>query len=180
MALIACAGVASVAALASVAVVRLQKKTIEELEDKVKTLHERAQQLESLPKLMSAKRREVSDGHLRTISELEAKHGEKDQHVAALQEQVEDVQGIIDFLEEKADQFEGIPKLMSVKRQEAEDTTRNVLGSLEEKANEKDQQLAILHRKLLTMLEQLDPLDQNIKALEARQEEPPVRQSWFF
>merc|ERR1719150_399130 len=148
MALVACAGVASVAALASVAVVRVQKKTIEELEEKVMMLQERAQQLEGIPKLMSAKRREVNEGHLRTISELEAKHGEKDQRVAALQEQVEDVQGIIDLLEEKAAQFEGIPKLMSVKRREVEDATREALGSLEAKADEKDEQFAKLHRNL--------------------------------
>merc|ERR1712129_170505 len=152
-------------------------KTIEELGGKVKMLQERAQQLEGIPKMMSAKRREVSDGHLRTISELEAKHGEKDQHVAALQDQVEDVQGIIDLLEEKAAQFEGIPKLMSVKRQEVEDATREVLASLEDKENEKDQQFATLHRNLLTMLEQLDPLDQTLSALEAQQEQRPVRQS---
>merc|ERR1712241_863137 len=105
----------------------------------------------------SARRREMSDGHLGTINELEAKHGEKDQRLAALQEQVEDVQGIVDLLEEKTAQFEGVPKLMSVKRKEVEDATREVLSSLEAKENEKDQQFAMLHRNLLTMLEQLDP-----------------------
>mmetsp|Transcript_68174 Transcript_68174/g.134638 ORF Transcript_68174/g.134638 Transcript_68174/m.134638 type:complete len:152 (+) Transcript_68174:181-636(+) len=142
-------------------------------------LQERAQQLEGIPKLMSAKRREVNDGHLRSISGLEAKHGDKDQHLAALQEQVEEVQGIIDFLEEKAAQFEGIPKLMSVKRQEAENVAKDILGSLETRADQKDEQLAMLHRNLLTMLEQLNPLDQRLTAIEARQEQPPVKQAWF-
>mmetsp|Transcript_67987 Transcript_67987/g.153787 ORF Transcript_67987/g.153787 Transcript_67987/m.153787 type:complete len:140 (+) Transcript_67987:70-489(+) len=88
MALIAASATAAAAAAASLAILMGQRRRINELELVVSKLQDKAKQLETVPKMMSAKRRAGDEATQRQLGELSEKATEKDGALADLQEQM--------------------------------------------------------------------------------------------
>jgi len=130
MAMLASAAVAAaVTTVASAALMRLQKKRIQALEDKVGVLQQKAEQFESVPKLMSQKRRETAEATQNHLGTLEAKTAEKGEQIQLLLEQVEHLSATVLMLQGKATDSESVPKAMSVKGSQVEKVTRTCVGS---------------------------------------------------
>mmetsp|Transcript_55335 Transcript_55335/g.164557 ORF Transcript_55335/g.164557 Transcript_55335/m.164557 type:complete len:158 (+) Transcript_55335:45-518(+) len=106
MAVIATAAAVSTLALASsAAVIRLQRRDIGKLQQKVLALQEKAAQFEAVPKMMSMKRREGLENAQNSIGNLEAKHMKKEEEVDALKEQVEYLNEAVTCLEAKVQEL---------------------------------------------------------------------------
>merc|ERR1719412_3138990 len=105
--------------------------------------------------MMSLKRRETAEAAQAQLGKLEAKDEAKDGQIHALHEQVESLAAAVWVLQEQATQVEGVPKMMSAKRRQAEETMRSGLASLETQCTEKEDQLSNVHKNVLCMLEHL-------------------------
>mmetsp|Transcript_31808 Transcript_31808/g.62543 ORF Transcript_31808/g.62543 Transcript_31808/m.62543 type:complete len:193 (+) Transcript_31808:54-632(+) len=158
---------ASAVTVASLAVVRSQHQHIEELEDTVGDLQQKAQQFESIPKLMSAKRREAHESTKQHLSRLDDRHSVKEQKIAALQEQLEGMLTTVNILRDKAAHFENVPKMFSVKQRESDIATQFQMSALEARASEKVKNLEKLHMNMRCLVEQVESFEQRVTVLEA-------------
>eukprot|EP00420_Gonyaulax_spinifera_P031692 CAMPEP_0197886976 /NCGR_PEP_ID=MMETSP1439-20131203/18609_1 /TAXON_ID=66791 /ORGANISM="Gonyaulax spinifera, Strain CCMP409" /LENGTH=219 /DNA_ID=CAMNT_0043506797 /DNA_START=72 /DNA_END=727 /DNA_ORIENTATION=- len=151
MAIAASAAVAATAVLASAAAMRAQRKHVAALEETVGGLQQKAQQFEAVPRMMSLKRREAVDATKTHISEIEAKQLERDEDIMALSAHLASLMQTVTQLQEKAVQFESVPKMLSVKRRQVEE-------AYQVKDMEKDEQLAALNKNVLCVLEHMEAI----------------------
>jgi len=161
------AAAASAVTVASLAVVRSQRQHIEDLEDTVGDLQQKAQHFESIPKLMSAKRREAHEATKGHLSKLDDRHSLKEQKIAALQEQLEGMLTTVNILGDKAAHFENVPKMFSLKRRESDLATQSQMSALEARASEKGKSFEKLHMNMRSLVEQVESFAQRVTALEA-------------
>jgi len=146
------------------------------LEDMVSTLQDKADHFEAVPKIASQKRRETSQATRSHIDENATKHQQKEIQLEGLKERVQELLGNVANLQEKAEDFESMPKLMSTKRREAEESAKATLGALEVQSSEKDDHFSTLNSDMLTMLELLESLDKRIGVLAEPEPEEPQSQ----
>jgi len=179
MALIA--GVATAAAVAATVVsastVRRQQKQMAVLEDMVSTLQDKADHFEAVPKVASQKRRETSQATRSHIDEHATKHQQKEVQLEGLKERVQEILGNVGNLQEKCEDFESMPKLMSVKQRESEESAKATLGALEAMSSEREDHFSTLNADMLTMLELIESLDKRIGTLAGPEPEEPQSES---
>merc|ERR1712176_393691 len=96
------------------------------------------------------------------ISQIEAREQEKDEQIHDLQEKLADVTASISLLEGKAAEFESVPKMLSAKRRQTEE-------SFQMKNVENDEQLVSIHKSVLSMLEHMAAFEKRLISLESRQ-----------
>ena len=131
------AAAASAVTVAALEIVRSQRQRIEDLEDTVGDLQQTAQQFENMSKIMSTKRKETHETTKGHLTKLDEQHSAKEQKIAAMQEQLEDMLTTVNILRDKAAHFENAPKMFSLKRRESNLATQNQLSALEGRAKEK-------------------------------------------
>jgi len=167
-------GMAASAALAvtvsSLEALRSQRQRIEDLEDTLGDLQQQAQQFEGISKLMSAKRQEAHETTKGQLSRLDEQHSAKEQKIAALQEQLEDMLTTVNVLTDKAAHFEDVPKMFSLKRRESDLAMEHQATALQARANEKGTNFEKVQMNMRCMVEQLQSFAQRVAALEAAQQ----------
>merc|ERR1712217_404626 len=87
---------------------------------------------------------------------------EKDDEIPDLQEKLASVTASISQLQGKAAEFESVPKMLSAKRRQAEE-------SFQIKTVENDEQLVAVHKSVLSMLEHMSAFEKRLLTLESRQ-----------
>jgi len=157
---------ASAVTVAAVEIVRSQRQRIEDLEDTVGDLQQTAQQFENI---MSSKRKETHETTKGHLTKLHEQHSAKEQKIAAMQEQLEDMLTTVNILRDKAAHFENAPKMFSLKRRESNLATQNQLSALEGRANEKSKNFEKLQMNIRCLVEQLESFAQRVTALEVAQ-----------
>uniref|UniRef100_A0A7S0FRM3 Uncharacterized protein n=1 Tax=Pyrodinium bahamense TaxID=73915 RepID=A0A7S0FRM3_9DINO len=160
MAVVASTVAVSVAALTtSAAVIRLQRRDIAKLQQQVHNLMERAKQFESVPKMMSMKRRESELTTRNSIGKLEADTTKANEQVATLQEQVEVMLEMVDGLQQKVTTLESVPKMISIKPKAPHGAA--------EQPGKSEASVAMTNAQVLDLDATLETFQRRLSALEA-------------
>jgi len=163
------AAAASAVTVAALEIVRSQRQRIEDLEDTVGDLQQTAQQFENMSKIMSTKRKETHETTKGHLTKLDEQHSAKEQKIAAMQEQLEDMLTTVNILRDKAEHFETAPKMFSLKRRESDLATKDQMRALDVRASEKSKNSEKLRMNMRGLVEQLESFVQRVTSLEVAQ-----------